>query len=92
MTLADVVLQAAADVTSVSVAEVAVNTNVFVLETQDLPAGGQRALVALGDPSKGHAGGWVTAVSPNGKRYLQRGPSFVRPNPVLEEAAATAAT
>ena len=60
MTVCDVVLQAALEITSVDVAEVPANTVVFVLETQPIDGGGQRALVALGDPARGHAGGWVT--------------------------------
>jgi len=89
-TLADVVLQASMEIQSVDVAEVPAQTNVFVLECQPLEGGGQRALIALGDPAKGHAGGWVTSVSPNGKRYLRAGESFVRPNPVCAADAPSA--
>lgn len=85
-TVCDVVLQAALEITSVDVAEVPANTVVFVLETQPIDGGGQRALVALGDPARGHAGGWVTSISPGGKFYLRNGECFVRPNPVLEPA------
>ena len=86
MTVCDVVLQAALEITSVDVAEVPADTVVFVLETQPIDGGGQRALVALGDPARGHAGGWVTSISPGGKYYLRNGECFVRPNPVLESA------
>lgn len=86
LTVCDVVLQAALEITSVDVAEVPANTVVFVLETQPIDGGGQRALVALGDPARGHAGGWVTSISPGGKFYLRNGECFVRPNPVLEPA------
>ena len=73
------------EITSMDVDEVPQDTNVFILECQSMPGGGQRALVTLGDPAKGHAGGWLTAVSPNGKQYLRGGTSFVRPNPVVDE-------
>mmetsp|Transcript_4624 Transcript_4624/g.12316 ORF Transcript_4624/g.12316 Transcript_4624/m.12316 type:complete len:146 (+) Transcript_4624:59-496(+) len=90
LTLKDVMLQASKEVTSVVVADVPAQTSVFVLEVTDMCNGGQRALVALGDPSKGHAGGWVTSVSPKGKAYLQGGACFVRPNPVAPEEDTTA--
>ena len=63
-TLSDVMLQAAAEMDSVTVGQVAANTTLYVLEVKECPGGAQRALVATGDPSKGHQGGECLAYYP----------------------------
>lgn len=77
---ADLVLQAAIEPDSISVGEVPAGALVYVLEVQEMLGGAQRALVALGDPARGHSGGWVTSVSLQGTQYLLAGRRFVRPN------------
>jgi len=91
ITKADVVLQASAELESQTVGEVPAGTVVYVLDVQEMLGGAQRAMVTLGDPAKGHLGGWMTSVSLNGSEYLAAGESFVRPNAEVTPAQLTAA-